>query len=453
MVFRMFHSRTFQPRAVPPRITRLISKCVLLLAALFIITCNDVEGPDKIAEIPDSSANDTTAVRDTIPPQSITDAALFINETTYAVTLTWTAPWDDSISEPVSKYEIRYSHSYSAVDHFDLGIPAFTPPVPGPPGVEQRYNEFYNLERGKNLYAAIKSSDEAENQSIRSNIAAVHIPGYSLRGMCTEAISGYPIGGLSVAVLSGQIFRLETRADGSFEKDDLMKDLYVNVTSGFTPFPYHEYTQQMRLHGDSLQSICMIPQRSTQTGEYHSLLRLFKVLTRTTSSDLSSILRKWKRMPVKCYIPPFVNEHGLDYGAVARQAAEHWMTASGWELFSFVDARPDTGIAFEYRTSAEMGNLSGVTKYKNGDDLLPLFDTIALVDGITDAVFLYRVCLHELGHTIRLGHVYTGDYIMYAGQPLPGDISKDELAVLELLRALPNNLDMDMYDDSPAAAR
>lgn len=425
---------------------------IVLLGALILITCNDVEGPDNVIEDPDTTGNDTTAVRDTIPPQIITDAAFFLDESTYTPTLTWTAPFDDSLSEAVAGYEIRYSHSYSAVDHWDLGIPVFDPPDPREPGTRQECSTFDIVERGKNLYAAIKSIDEADNMSARSNVAAVHIPGYTLRGTCFEAINGYPVFGLTVTVLNGQIFKLMTEADGTFEKDDLTRDLSLNITSGNSAIPYHEFQQQIRLRDDSTHSVCMIPYTPTICPDYHSLLLLFKIMTRTTLNDLSTTLRKWKRTPVACYIPPFVNAYGIDYGTIARQAAERWMNASGWMFFDFVDAPPDTGIVFDFRTKDEMGRLVGITYHVDGDDHLPLLDTVAIVDNITDAAFLYRVCLHELGHTIRFGHVSNQDFIMYGGQPLPNDISPDELSVLELFRGLPNNLDMNMYDDQPPGA-
>jgi hypothetical protein len=448
MDFRMESPLNLRLRGLALRASRICLKSALMLLALAVITCNDVDGPEPIPDDPDTGKTDTTAARDSIPPQAITDALFSLNETTFAATLTWTAPYDDSIPEPVASYAIRYSHNYSAISNWDLGMPVFTPPDPETPGIVQNCSDFLTVERGKNLYAALKSVDEADNISELSNIAAIHIPGYTLHGRCIETISKQPVEGLEAAVLSGQIHRLETGADGTFEKNDLAKDIYLNIATGASPIPYHEFLQQMRLENDTTHTVEMIRYEPTLSGEYHSLLWLFKVLSRTTSHDQSRTLRKWKTTPIKCYIPSYINEHGVDYGGRALEAAGRWMNAGGWELFTFVDSPPDTGIVFEFRTAAEMGNLRGITEYSNGADLLPLLDTIAIADYLTDTGFVYRVCLHELGHAIRLGHVSTRSYIMYSGQPLPGDISQDELGVLDLLRSLPNNLPMEMYDDS-----
>jgi hypothetical protein len=97
-----------------------------------------------------------------------------------------------------------------------------------------------------------------------------------------------------------------------------------------------------------------------------------------------------------------------------------------------------------------MGGQVGITEYTDDDEGFPLLDRIRIVDEFSDPVRLYRIMLHELGHTIRLGHLPAG-FIMFAGQPLPDDITDDEVAVVRLLLALPAGLELLKYDvASPA---
>jgi len=61
---------------------------------------------------------------------------------------------------------------------------------------------------------------------------------------------------------------------------------------------------------------------------------------------------------------------------------------------------------------------------------------------------IYKVFLHELGHTISLGHTDDRSFIMFAGQPLPGDVSDDEARVVRLHASLPVRIDMAIYDEN-----
>ena len=96
----------------------------------------------------------------------------------------------------------------------------------------------------------------------------------------------------------------------------------------------------------------------------------------------------------------------------------------GW----FIDATPDDNGEF---VVAPDGTLTAA----EGSD----------ADGQMD---LLTVLLHEIGHTIRLLHFPTGDYVMFGGKPLPLDIHPDEIAVVRLHAALPKRLNLSVYDMS-----
>ncbi len=357
-----------------------------VIALGVLASCSSIDNPDDTNQ--DPRGDDTVSVTDSLPPAPIEDAVLTVNDSTFVITLTWTAPCDDSLSEPVQAYDIRYSLSSYALSLWDLGIRVFDPPVPAVPGVMQSYSGFQYFFRGKDLYAAVRSIDEAGNVSEMSNMASVHVPGYTITVTCTDAYTGDPIEGLDGVLYTGITYHMATDTSGSFTKKDIPRgDFHIAITSGGAASSYHGFLQLISISNDTAATVPMIPFHSTAAGGYQSLLELFKLLTRT-NADPGTVLRKWRRYPVPCYIPPFVNANQVDYGAAAKQAATRWMTASGWEIFSFVDAPPDTGIVVEYRTQQEMGVQRAFTVHADGVDKLPLKDTIKIADYMADADFV-----------------------------------------------------------------
>jgi hypothetical protein len=124
------------------------------------------------------------------------------------------------------------------------------------------------------------------------------------------------------------------------------------------------------------------------------------------------------------------------------------MERTGEPLFEFVDSPPDTGIILAYKTRAEMGGGIGVTMLTRGDDGHPLRSDMWVVDDALEVFSTYMIFLHEFGHTICLGHVEDPAFVMFVGQPLPGDISDDEVRVVQLLESLPARIDMSIYDEN-----
>jgi len=92
-----------------------------------------------------------------------------------------------------------------------------------------------------------------------------------------------------------------------------------------------------------------------------------------------------------------------------------------------------------------MGTVNGVTEYTFDAGGYPLHDRIKVVDDFADGERLYSIFLHEIGHTIPLGHLPAG-FIMYGSQPLPTDITDDEADLVRLMVALPNGTVLDTYD-------
>jgi hypothetical protein len=152
--------------------------------------------------------------------------------------------------------------------------------------------------------------------------------------------------------------------------------------------------------------------------------------------------------PVPCYIPPFVNGDGVDYELESRAAAQRWMDATGRQIFTFVDSEPESGVMVRYLSPENLPNNVALTRRTNGPDNHPLLDVIEIRNTFRSASTLYLTLLHEFGHTIRLEHFNTSEFIMYGGQPLPSDISQDEIDIVRLHQSLPTRVSMDIYDES-----
>jgi hypothetical protein len=314
------------------------------------------------------------------------------------------------------------------------------------------------MRRARDLYVGIRSIDEGGNRSEAGDLATVHIPGYSFEGRCVDVFTNEPIAGLEVALTSRTVFDYTTGTDGRFvHTNELDAGVsYVDIRAGSAPDEYHSLRQPFILDRDTIHTFIMIPVRPVVADWTPNLLALFKHMSRTVSSNAqydpaspqySSVLAKWHKRPVACYVPPFVNDDGVDYAEQARSAAQKWMDRTEEPLFTFVDAPPDTGIVLTYKPSSSMSGI-GLTVHTKGEDGHPIRDEIRIINEIANPATVWLVFLHELGHTIQLGHVNDRNFIMYVGQPLPTDLSEDEVDVVQLHEALPTRIDMAIYDDS-----
>jgi len=390
---------------------------------------------------------DTTETEpDVLPPQPITDLSMIYSLDDAAAHLEWTAPWDDSLTEAVSGYVIRFTYTDPFI--WDLTIRAANPPIPSPPGDIEHYAIQQPL-RGRDLYAAIQSVDEEGNQSSISPIASVHVPGYSISGRCVDALGRQPIQGLTVRLTTGGIHQTVTDPGGGFFFTDLAGGAAaITVTAGSTDPQYHTLQYDFQLT-DNIQKIeYMIPFFEHEFDHFENFLMFFKAITGALQSGTLQVIKSWKHRPVKCYIPDYVNANGVDYGFELRRAAQRWMDKSGFELFAFVDEPPDTGIAFHYKSRSSMGIQIAITRHTLGSDGHPMIDDIDVVTDFISSDRLYIVGMHELGHTIHLAHLPYQDYIMYHGAALPSDITDDEAKAAKLLASLPPLIDFSAYDES-----
>jgi len=444
----------------------------LLLSLL--VGCSGTESPDGTGPPGD----------DTSPPGAVTDLALAWSADDGEVSLYWTAPGDDSPSERVAGYEIRieYTDGYVPADFWRTASTIVDPPAPAAPGLLQTY-VIDDPRRARDLYVGIRVIDEAGNRSTALESAMVHVTGLAFGATCVDVFSGSPVEGLSATLSTGEAWTYTTDAAGGFSHQGELDGgvTHVEIRSGALAAAYHTVNQSFTLEDDSVHTFFMIPVETVGAAWAPNLLALFNRLVnmlpyaagaaassgttenseptsktetvRTAAATLSAaapaprILARWRHRPVACYIPPFVNTNGVDYEAQAKLAATRWMEKTGEPLFVFVDSPPDTGIVLSYKTRSEMGGIA-FTRHHPGEDGHPVLDEIWILNEGANPLVIYKVFLHELGHTIPLGHTDDREFIMYVGQPLPGDISDDEARVVQLLESLPVRIDMSIYDEN-----
>ena len=105
---------------------------------------------------------------DTIAPAKISDLTA-LDITYNSITLSWTAPGDDENSGTAKNYDLRYSKTPIASNtDFENAIKISSPPLPEIAGTKQTF-VINNLEPKERYYFAVKTSDDAGNESEISN--------------------------------------------------------------------------------------------------------------------------------------------------------------------------------------------------------------------------------------------------------------------------------------------
>jgi hypothetical protein len=356
--------------------------------------------------------------------------------------LSWTAPRDEGGSDnTVDRYEIRYSYSYPL--EWEYAIPVAAPPDPAPAGDPQNY-QFDEPRRGRDLYAAIRSFDRNDNASSVSNTAHVYVPGMTLEGRCVDAMSSTEIEGLEVQATDRHVHTSATDARGHYRFDDLAAGLvHVNVRSGATETLYHDYYYTVDLTDDVSLEQFMVEYIPT---ELPAGVNVLSLLSRALAiNNYKTTLVKWQSFPLDVFVPAFVNTDDVDYEDVCRRAVEHWNDRIGSALFRLVDEQPDKGVWFRFRTGQDMAPHIGITHHENDGAGFPKTSDISIVDNRSSADQVWEIALHELGHTLRFGHLPQG-YLLYGGRPLPTTVTNDEVMMTRLYLALPNGANMLVYD-------
>ncbi|MFD0673432.1 fibronectin type III domain-containing protein [Cohnella sp. GCM10027633] len=107
---------------------------------------------------------------DTTAPAAIANLAAG-TATSSAIPLTWTAPGDDGNTGTATLYDVRYSTSNITSGNWASATQASGEPTPGAAGASQSFT-LSGLSANTTYYVAIKTRDEASNESALSNVVS-----------------------------------------------------------------------------------------------------------------------------------------------------------------------------------------------------------------------------------------------------------------------------------------
>jgi hypothetical protein len=128
----------------------------LVIAAVLLLLCG--------------CSDDSTAPSDTIPPAAVLNLVA-IRPTDSTMTLAWTAPGDDGMTGTAARYDIRYSVSPLTEAVWPSASQVADEPAPGPAGTPDTF-VVAGLTPSTYYYFALKTADERDNWSTKSNIAS-----------------------------------------------------------------------------------------------------------------------------------------------------------------------------------------------------------------------------------------------------------------------------------------
>ena len=381
---------------------------------------------------------------DRTAPEAVDDLVLSFDPGGDAVSFSWTSRRDDILRDRADHYDVRYGYAFPF--DWERSIRIDDPPTPVPAGSTQHL-VLIDPSRGRDLYASIRAVDAAGNEAPVGVVAHVRIPGLTFEATCVDALSGMPVAGLDALVTSSVAYHIVSGADGRVTFDDLSEGtIGVLLTHGTASLPYHAFSDAFNLSDDVAISYSMIAFQQPASPLYNSVLSL--LIQAMTSLGTKKTIRHWTSFPIAWYAPSFVNSNGLDYRDLAERAATRWNVRTGLPLFAVSASDPAVGVAFEFLPRSVMGGQVAVTEPTLDAGGYPLHDRVKVVDDFADEARLYSIMMHELGHTLGLQHLPAG-FIMYGSQPLPADITDDEVAVVRLLESLPNGVDLLKYNAAP----
>lgn len=132
-----------------------------------IETSDEIPNTSAISNVPSLA---TTATPDTTAPAAISDLSAS-NATASSVDLSWTAPGDDGNTGIATTYDVRYSTATIIDSNWALATQASGEPTPQVAGTQQSMTVSGLLE-STTYYFAMKTRDEAFNESSLSNVAS-----------------------------------------------------------------------------------------------------------------------------------------------------------------------------------------------------------------------------------------------------------------------------------------
>lgn len=171
----------------------------------FALNTNDeVPNTSAISNVPSLA---TTATPDTTAPAAVTNLSLS-NPSSSSMTVSWTAPGDDGSTGTATSYDLRYSTATITETNWTLAIQATGEPAPQATGTLQSVI-ISGLTENAEYFFAIKTSDEAPNESALSNIVSAatlsSTGGGEGRRIPASTFSGRAFPGAKISIISRDV--------------------------------------------------------------------------------------------------------------------------------------------------------------------------------------------------------------------------------------------------------
>ena len=146
-----------------------------------------------------------------------------------------------------------------------------------------------------------------------------------------------------------------------------------------------------------------------------------------TASVFAYTYPRWRSMPIRVYVP----QNG-EYSKLMVKAFNTWQTkTNGVVRFKYVSKKDDSDIYVKFVKRVNCGDPMAVGCAHQGQSYKGYYTQSYIEIGMRDLVFkadgtvygttsgvrsknhLYGVMLHEIGHTLGLGHTQNKNSIMY----------------------------------------
>jgi hypothetical protein len=141
-------------------------------------------------EVPNWSGYSNVAVRstsgDATAPATIADLSV-TGTTGTSISVRWTAPGDDGTTGTAASYDVRYSTSTITSANWSSALQATGEPAPAAAGTSQTFT-IGGLSGSRTYYVAIKTTDDAGNVSVLSNV---------VNGTTSDTVAPAPVRDLS----------------------------------------------------------------------------------------------------------------------------------------------------------------------------------------------------------------------------------------------------------------
>jgi hypothetical protein len=369
-------------------------------------------------------------------PSKVVVTSIVPGTETGEVDIEWTAVGDNGMEGLPIEYVVKTSpQPISDESAWLSSSDRFGEPAPVTAGTTMRMT-VRELPPAQTVYIAVRAVDDFGNVSPLSDVAGTKSRGLEVFGTVRNTITGAPIEGIQVKVLS---VADTTAADGSFALIDLP------AGTGFVRVEDDEFRSTLGAYFDlyitpyvivdeDVLDLWVIPNAGLETTRYANYLDWYLKMTDMEGTTVD-LLDRWD-LPCALYVPQFTG-HGIDYTQEFKNAVSDWENAVGMDLFTYVSAVPANGVYVVFSDTEELDNYTVTSRDSRQLTIQGRITFRTLYNETSYAAFL-KVLRHEIGHSLGLAHSIDSVHLMVGGRvPAITQPSGDEVGLVSSMYHLP----------------